>query len=179
MRRHVVGYVALFVALSGTAVALPGRNSVDSDDIRSRAIEPRHLGPETRLFLGGVNMGHVRVDAFGGVGAPVGLTDHPVHDTAQVAMRTPQTPMEVRGFEASKVSIPPDPEGNDTWAVEILRDDAVTGIGCTLESRGVTTCTDPSHTARFAGERMVIRVMAGGAPTGEAGIAFTWRAVPR
>jgi hypothetical protein len=33
IRANVVGYIALFVALSGTAVALPGKNTVDSGDI--------------------------------------------------------------------------------------------------------------------------------------------------
>jgi hypothetical protein len=178
LRRHAVAYAALFVALSGTALALPGRNSVHSDDIRSGAIEPRHLGPDARQFLGGVNLGHVRVDSMGGVGAPTGLTDHPVHNTAEVAMRLPGAPFDVRGFEASKVQTPPDPAGDDSWTVEVLRDDVPTGIGCTLNSVGVTTCTDPGGTARFRGERMVIRVVTGGSPSGEAGIAFTWRAVP-
>jgi hypothetical protein len=179
VRRHVIGYLALFVALSGTAVALPGRNTVESNDIKSRAIEPRHLAPETRQFLGGINFGHVRVDGFGGVGAPTGLTDHPVHDTAEVAMVTPTRPIELRDFEASKVAIPPDAAGDDEWTLEVLRDDVPTGVGCTLVGVGVRTCTDPGHTARFAGERMVIRVRASGAPSGEAGLAFSWRAVPR
>ena len=33
LRRHVVGYVGVFLALTGTAVALPGTDSVDSGDI--------------------------------------------------------------------------------------------------------------------------------------------------
>jgi hypothetical protein len=33
LRSNVVGYAALFVALSGTAIALPGQETVFSDDI--------------------------------------------------------------------------------------------------------------------------------------------------
>jgi hypothetical protein len=39
IRQHVVGYIALFVALSGTAAALPGSNTVTSGDIRPNAVK--------------------------------------------------------------------------------------------------------------------------------------------
>jgi hypothetical protein len=35
LRSNVVGYIAVFIALGGTAVALPGRNTVDSGDIKN------------------------------------------------------------------------------------------------------------------------------------------------
>jgi hypothetical protein len=38
LRRNVYGLIAIFIALSGTAAALPGRNSVDSRDIKKRAV---------------------------------------------------------------------------------------------------------------------------------------------
>jgi hypothetical protein len=45
VRRHAVGYLALFVALGGTAVALPGRNSVDSRDIKPKNVRRSDLAP--------------------------------------------------------------------------------------------------------------------------------------
>jgi hypothetical protein len=38
LRRNVYGLIAVFIALSGTAVALPGKNSVDSGDIKKNAV---------------------------------------------------------------------------------------------------------------------------------------------
>lgn len=39
VRSNVVGYVAVFLALSGVAVALPGKNSVNSGDIVNETIK--------------------------------------------------------------------------------------------------------------------------------------------
>jgi hypothetical protein len=39
LRGHAIGYVALFIVLGGTAVALPGKNSVDSGDIAKKAVK--------------------------------------------------------------------------------------------------------------------------------------------
>jgi hypothetical protein len=38
IRHNLVGYIALFLVLGGTAVALPGRNKVDSGDIKRNAV---------------------------------------------------------------------------------------------------------------------------------------------
>lgn len=43
LRGNVVGYVAVFLALAGTAVALPGRNTVDSGDIINGEVKRRDL----------------------------------------------------------------------------------------------------------------------------------------
>jgi hypothetical protein len=40
----VVAFIALLAALSGTAVALPGRNTVDSGDIKKGAVKNRNIG---------------------------------------------------------------------------------------------------------------------------------------
>lgn len=44
IRGNVVGYIALFVALSGTAYALPGKNSVDSGDIINGEVKKQDVG---------------------------------------------------------------------------------------------------------------------------------------
>ena len=44
IRRNVLGVVAIFIALGGTAFALPGKNSVDSGDIKKGQVKTRSLG---------------------------------------------------------------------------------------------------------------------------------------
>ncbi len=48
---HVLGMVAVILALTGTSFALPGRNSVDSGDIRNRTIQAADVRPNA--FGGG------------------------------------------------------------------------------------------------------------------------------
>jgi hypothetical protein len=43
VRRNAVGYVAVFLALSGTAAALPGKNKVDSGDIKPANVRSSDL----------------------------------------------------------------------------------------------------------------------------------------
>jgi hypothetical protein len=43
LRGNLVGYIALFVALSGTAIALPGKKSVKSDDIAPGAVKAKAI----------------------------------------------------------------------------------------------------------------------------------------
>jgi hypothetical protein len=43
VRSNVVGYIALFVALGGTAAALPGTNTVDSGDIVNQQVKSADL----------------------------------------------------------------------------------------------------------------------------------------
>jgi hypothetical protein len=43
LQSHAVAYVALFVALSGSALALPGKNSVTSNDLKRGAVKGRAI----------------------------------------------------------------------------------------------------------------------------------------
>lgn len=43
LRTNVVGYIALFVALSGTAIALPGKKAVKADDLAPAAVRPKAI----------------------------------------------------------------------------------------------------------------------------------------
>lgn len=43
LQTHIVGYLALFVALSGTALALPGHKTVKGDDLSDGAVKKRAL----------------------------------------------------------------------------------------------------------------------------------------
>jgi hypothetical protein len=46
LRANIVGYVACFLALSGTAAALPGTSTVDSGDIVNREVRTVDLSPD-------------------------------------------------------------------------------------------------------------------------------------
>lgn len=43
LRQHLVAYLALFIALGGTAAALPGRNSVTTNDLVNKAVKTKKL----------------------------------------------------------------------------------------------------------------------------------------
>lgn len=57
LRSNVVGYVALFVAVSGTAVALPATNTVFSDDIVNGEVKSKDISDSN-----GVRSADVRDD---------------------------------------------------------------------------------------------------------------------
>jgi hypothetical protein len=46
LQSHVVGYLALFVALSGTALALPGKKEVKSNDIANGAVKGKAIAAD-------------------------------------------------------------------------------------------------------------------------------------
>lgn len=73
VRRHVVAYAALFVALGGTAVALPGKNGVKSDDIAPKAVKAGDLGngavKTKKLAKQAVKRGKIGPNAVGGAQA--------------------------------------------------------------------------------------------------------------
>ena len=61
IRSNVVGYVALFIVLAGgTAGALPGKNKVDSGDIKNGQVKSSDIGPDA------VGSAAVGADALGG-----------------------------------------------------------------------------------------------------------------
>jgi hypothetical protein len=43
VRAHVIGYLALFVALGGTAVALPGKGVIDKNDLRKNVVKAKNI----------------------------------------------------------------------------------------------------------------------------------------
>ena len=69
IRANVVGYVALFIALSGTAAALPGTNTVNSGDIKPNAVRTADIkdGAVTnpKLADGAVTSGKIDDSAVG------------------------------------------------------------------------------------------------------------------
>ena len=46
LRSNLVGYVALFAALSGTAIALPGKGKIDRNDLKAKVVATKHLRGE-------------------------------------------------------------------------------------------------------------------------------------
>ena len=43
MRRHFVAYTALFIVLGGSAVALPGKKSVDKNDLKKNVVKTKNI----------------------------------------------------------------------------------------------------------------------------------------
>lgn len=43
LRHHAIAYVALFIVLGGTAVALPGKGTVTSNDIAKKAVKTKNI----------------------------------------------------------------------------------------------------------------------------------------
>ena len=95
LRSNIYGLIALFIALGGTAVALPGRNTVDSGDIRNGQVKSADVRQNT-LTGGDINestlsgfaaVAHNHDAAYAGIGhnhdasyAPLGHD----HDAAYV-----------------------------------------------------------------------------------------------
>jgi hypothetical protein len=63
----VLGFVALFAALAGAATALPGKNTVDSGDIKRRAVRTSDIAPRAvtagKIPDGGVTNAKLAADA--------------------------------------------------------------------------------------------------------------------
>ena len=82
IREHVVGYVAIFLALTGTAAAsLPGTNSVDSGDIIDANVQAPDLAAgaigSTRLIDGSVTGGELIDGSAGPAHLRAGLVNSP------------------------------------------------------------------------------------------------------
>ena len=77
IRSNVVGYVALFAVLaSGTAGALPGKNKVDSGDIKNGQVKSSDIGPDA------VGSAAVGPDALGGADIDESSLDLPASPTS-------------------------------------------------------------------------------------------------
>jgi hypothetical protein len=46
LRAHVIGYLALFVALGGTAIGLPGKGVIDKNDLRKNVVKSKNVKNE-------------------------------------------------------------------------------------------------------------------------------------
>jgi hypothetical protein len=70
IRSNIIGYVALFVALSASAYALPGTNTVDSGDIVNGQVKATDIGTgqvgPTDLAAGSVNSAKVATNSLTG-----------------------------------------------------------------------------------------------------------------
>jgi hypothetical protein len=67
LRSNVVGYLAVFLALTGTAVALPGKNRIDRNDLQKRVVKPinvqRNAIRRFQLAPSAVHRWHLAPDA--------------------------------------------------------------------------------------------------------------------
>jgi hypothetical protein len=103
----VVGVVALVAALSGSAIALPGQNSVDSGDIKNGQVSVKDM-----------KIAYLYVDDDGDVVKQKGVQsfDFPVGNVICVNLKfKPKTANATRGvatggdFTAPQIGIPPEP----------------------------------------------------------------------
>jgi hypothetical protein len=73
LRRNLVALTALFIVLGGTAVALPGKNTVDSGDIHNKAVKTKDIAKqavtEKKLADGSVTTPKLAADAVTGAKA--------------------------------------------------------------------------------------------------------------
>ena len=65
LRRNVYGLLAVFIALSGTAVALPGRNTVDSADIKKNGVKSGDI-KDRAVKSSDIGEGDVKTENIGG-----------------------------------------------------------------------------------------------------------------
>jgi len=70
VRSNLLGLIAIFIALGGTAIALPGRNTVDSGDIKNHQVKTRDLAKRAvtgaKLRPGSVDSSKVIDDSLTG-----------------------------------------------------------------------------------------------------------------
>lgn len=86
LRSHIIGYVALFIALAGTASALPGKNTVDSGDIRNGQVKTADIRNDNvrgaDIRTGAVGSSDVTNGALTGVDvAENGLTGSDINES--------------------------------------------------------------------------------------------------
>jgi hypothetical protein len=79
IRSNVLGLVAIFIALSGTAIALPGKNKVDSGDIKNGQVRAQDLAGDSvgsaqvgANALTGEDIDESSLSGVGAGGAPSG-----------------------------------------------------------------------------------------------------------
>jgi hypothetical protein len=70
LRSNLLGLIAIFVVLGGTAIALPGKNKVDSGDIKQGQVKTPDLGlsavTKAKLHADSVDSSKVRDNSLGG-----------------------------------------------------------------------------------------------------------------
>jgi hypothetical protein len=76
-RSNAIGYIALFCfAISGTAEALPGLNSVDSGDIKNRQVKRKDLASNSvgsqNVIDGSLTNADLAAETLAGITGPVG-----------------------------------------------------------------------------------------------------------
>ena len=152
VRSHSVAYVALFVALSGTAVAagITGKqirnNSVTGADVKESSL----VGVGTGAVMARIN------SAFPGMyfGAPVGLTAAPAGGPGPVQMVSPGIDLQLRDLQVQLTTAPG--AGNARFAgVGVLQaGGAINGLQCVAQG-AQTSCSEPGPIPAPAGSLLV------------------------
>jgi hypothetical protein len=121
IRQHHVGLIATFIALSGTAVALPGRNQVDSGDIKAGQVKNSDLATDSVTSpkvlddsLTGTDIDESTLNGLQGTQGPVG----PAGPAGPAGQQGPTGPTGQQGTQG--IQGPPGQNGSPDTAAQVL-----------------------------------------------------------
>ena len=93
LRSNIIGYVALFIALAGTAYALPGKNTVDSGDIRNGQVKTADIrndnvraDPDIEAGRGDIGTGPSATASLTGVTTSTRTDSSPARTSSQSSL---------------------------------------------------------------------------------------------
>jgi hypothetical protein len=138
VRSHSVAYVALFFALSGTAIAAKG---ITGKQIRNNSVTGKDVKESSLAVVGaGVVMARIN-DNPGGIwfGAPTGLTASSVDDPSSVQMISPSVNLKLRDLQVY-LARPPGAGASRGSGVAVGGN--TTAIGCETDG-AQTSCSAP------------------------------------
>ena len=104
-----VAFAALLASLSGTAVALPGKNRVDSGDIKKGAVKASDIAKNA------VRGGNIKNDSL--TGADIQESSLGTVPTANTAARRVLRALTPRRDDAGEAPQQPDPASRKLWAL--------------------------------------------------------------
>ena len=184
----LIGTVALVFALTGAAVALPGKNSVDSGDIKKNAIKSKHI-KNNKVKAVDLNKNNVSnllgsgvLTGAGEAGAAApnnpSVSDLPPSGSGDgFEMPVPRGGLTLRDLVATIDAAAPRP-----IVVGFERNNDNVFLSCAI-TPGQTSCqsTAGARLQADAGDRLdgQVTVAPNPAPFGGADVTFSYRAVPR
>ena len=128
IRSNLLGLIAIFIAIGGTAIALPGKGKIDKNDLRRNVVKSRHVAPNA---LTGADINEGRLvglpGSIGRSGRSQGVCDPgpSAADCATVSVTLPRP---------SRVLL----IGTASWRTKAFSGDDEAEGGCVLTEGGTT-----------------------------------------